>query len=98
MSELRIMLLPADLVRLPDGTEAMVSSSHYIDSTGRRMFSIFPQEGLKKFPDRLYYHDECQLLHRHDYKPYHGIRRCDCGAIYTTMADEMMPYKPVTWQ
>lgn len=80
-------LLPGDLVLLPDGSEAMVNSAHYWNG-GRQGFSAM---GLP-IPDDggpLYYADECQLIHRHEYKPYGPIRRCSCGAVYTTLADTM---------
>lgn len=83
-----IKALPMDLVRLSDGEEALVNSAHYLDTSGRQQFSVCG----KPVPDDggpLYYADECELMHRHDYKPYGPIRRCDCGAVYTTMADVM---------
>lgn len=94
-------ILPMDRVRLPDGSEAVVSSAHYScykSPTPRQMFSICPPGGVGPYPGPLYYADECELIHRHDYKRYKGIRRCDCGEVYTTMADEMAPRRPVTWQ
>ena len=92
--------LPMDLVRLPCGKDAVVNCANYFDfSTGkvRQMFSI-----CEKVPDGatppLYFADECEFIHRHEFKPYGQAKRCDCGEIYTTMADYMTPRHPVTYQ
>lgn len=91
-------VLPMDRVRLPDGSEAIVNSAAYSDHEGRRqMFSVCPPGGSGPYPGPLYYADECTLLHRCAFKPYGPIRRCDCGLVYTTMADTMLPRREVTW-
>lgn len=95
-------LLPMDHVRVKaTGEDLYVNSAHYVCmKTGkpRQMFSVCrtlaPGE---EHPGTLYYADECELIHRHDFQPYKGILRCDCGQIYTTMADRMMPRGDVTW-
>ena len=53
---------------------------------GRQMFSIC---GDGPYPGPLFYADESELLHRHDYQPYGPIKRCVCGAVYTTLGDTM---------
>jgi len=94
-------LLPMDRVRvISTGEELVVSSAHYIcleSGKPRQMFSIcrFVPEGETR---PLFYADECELIHRHDFRPYKGIRRCECGDVYTTMADHMPPRGDVTWQ
>ena len=93
--------LPMDRVRvIATGEELVVNSAHYICmKTGkpRQMFSIcrFVPKGEKPL---LFYADECELMHRHDFQPYKGILRCECGQVYTTMADHMPPRRDVTWQ
>jgi hypothetical protein len=94
-------ILPMDHVRLPDGSEAYVNSAHYFDYEAeppRQMFSICPPGGVGPYPGPLFYADECLLIHRHDFKPYGPIRRCECGEVYTTLADVMAPREDVTWQ
>jgi hypothetical protein len=94
-------LLPMDRVRVKaTGEELMVNSAHYTcfqTGTRRQMFSICRFVPKGETPP-LFYADECELVHRHDYKPYKGVRRCDCGQVYTTMADYMAPRGDVTWQ
>lgn len=93
--------LPGDHVRVrATGEELYVSSAHYVcmkSGKPRRMFSIcrYVPEGEVR---PLFYEDECELIHRCEFKPYKGIRRCDCGLVYTTMADYMPPRGEVTWQ
>lgn len=93
--------LPGDRVRVrATGEELRVNSAHYICTkfgTPRQMFSIcrFVPEGEAR---PLFYADECELIHRHEFKAYKGFQRCDCGQVYTTMADFMPPRGPVTWQ
>jgi hypothetical protein len=92
--------LPMDLVRLIDGKEAVVNSAHYIDlATGkaRQMFSVCEKVPEGEAPP-LYFADECELIHRHDFRQYGPVQKCDCGAIYTTMDDYMTPRNPVTYQ
>jgi hypothetical protein len=92
-------LLPMDRVRLPDGTDATVNSAAYWDGE-RQKFTIC---GSGEWPGPMYYADECALLHRCEFKPYSApslyvpLRRCACGAVRTTMADEMLPRGNVTW-
>jgi len=91
-------MLPMDRVRLPDGTEAIVNSAAYSDQSGQRqMFTICPPGGVGPYPGPMYYADECELIHRCIFNPYGPIRRCECGAVYTTLADTMIPRGPTTW-
>lgn len=93
-------ILPGDHVRVKEtGEDLYVSSAHYVcmkSGKPRQMFSIcrFVPEGETR---PLFYADECELIHRHEFTPYHGIKRCDCGQVYTTMADHMLPRNEVTW-
>ena len=67
--------LPMDIVKLPDDSEAVVNSAHYISKDGRQMFSICGF--VEDWDNRpLYYFDECELVHRHIFNNY----KCDCGA------------------
>lgn len=80
-------LLPMDLVRLPDGTPATVNSAHYLDGE-RQGFSVCG----KPVPDDggpIYWADECEFLHRCEFKPCGPVQRCACGAIRTTLAEAM---------
>ena len=89
-----------DAVKLPDGSEATVNSANYIDLASghaRQMFSICGKLEEGESP-KLYFSDECELIHRHDFKQYGPVKKCDCGEIYTTMADYMTPRKSVTYQ
>ncbi|MBB5414089.1 hypothetical protein [Paraburkholderia atlantica] len=92
--------LPMDHVRVKaTGEDLYVNSAHYVcleSGKPRQMFSVCRR--LKPGETRkLYYADECELIHRHDFQPYKGILRCGCGQVYTTMADTMMPRGEVTW-
>ena len=92
--------LPMDAVKLPDGSEATVNSAHYLDlSSGhaRQMFSICGKLKDGEAP-KLYFSDECELIHRHDFKQYGPVQKCDCGAVYTTMAGYWQLSKSVTYQ
>ena len=92
--------LPMDAVKLPDGSEATVNSAHYLDLASgyaRQMFSICGKLKEGEAP-KLYFADECEFIHRHDFKQYGPVQKCECGAIYTTMADYMTPRNPVTYQ
>jgi hypothetical protein len=92
--------LPMDHVRVKaTGEELYVNSAHYVClKTGvpRQMFSICRFVPKGEAPP-LFYADECELIHRCEFKPYKGIRRCDCGQVYTTMADYMLPRGEVSW-
>lgn len=93
--------LPMDHVRHKEsGKELHVNSAHYMDfesGAKRQMFSVCGKlEPGEKHPGKLYYQDECELVHRHVFRPYKGIRRCDCGQVFTTMADTMLPRGVVT--
>ncbi|WP_175683854.1 hypothetical protein [Burkholderia cenocepacia] len=93
--------LPMDRVRhVATGEVLYVNSAHYLDfasGTARQMFSVCRQlEPGEKHPGKLYYADECELMHRHVFRPYKGIRRCDCGEVFTTGADCMVPADGVT--
>jgi len=93
-------LLPGDLVKLPDGSESFINSAHYSDCetiTPRQMFSICPPNGKGPYPGPLFYADECTLIHRHNFKPYGPVKRCECGEIHTTVGDSMLPHKEVKW-
>lgn len=99
--DLDTSFLPMDSVRhKASGQELKVNSAHYFDfSSGARraMFSVCGTlKPGEKHPGKLYYQDECELIHRHVYRPYKGIRRCDCGQVFTTMADTMLPRGVVT--
>jgi hypothetical protein len=101
--ELDEMFLPMDRVRVKaTGEELHINSAHYLDFQNpapRRMFSVCgPLAPGEKHPGKLRYEDECELAHRHVYRPYKGIRRCDCGQVFATMADMMAPSGDVTWQ
>lgn len=92
--------LPMDLVKLPDGREVTVNSAHYLDlalGKARQMFSICGRLEEGEAP-KLFFADECELIHRHEFKQYGPAKRCDCGEIYTTVADYMTPRDPVTYQ
>jgi hypothetical protein len=93
-------LLPGDHVRVKStGEDLYVNSAHYIcmeSGKPRQMFSIVRRVPKGEVPP-LFYADECELIHRHQFKEYKGIERCDCGQVYTTMADYMVPRGEVTW-
>ncbi|QGZ66324.1 hypothetical protein [Paraburkholderia acidisoli] len=92
--------LPMDRVRhKATGEELTINSAHYFSVDGRPMFSVCRRlKPGEEHPGQLYYQDECEFVHRHVFRPYKGIRRCDCGQIFTTMADTMPPREKVTWQ
>lgn len=82
-----MFLMPMDEIKNKvTGEERRVNSAHYADfSTGvkRQRISICGMEGT-------HLSEDWEFIHRCEYKPYNGgIKRCDCGEVYTTMADLM---------
>ena len=80
-------LLPMDKVKeIATGRVVTVNSAHYLMppdfsqgvSICGRVGEVFPATDF-------------EFVHRCQFKPYKGIRRCDCGAVYTTMADMLKP-------
>lgn len=78
-------LLPMDKVLLSDGREVIINSAHYFSNEGVQMFSVCGSG------EELYMVDEAKFIHRHHYNQYKNtdVYKCDCGEIYTTMADFM---------
>ena len=69
--------LPMDAVKLPDGSDEIVNSANYIDLASgyaRQMFSICGKLEEGEAP-KLYFSDECELIHRHDFKQYWPVKK-----------------------
>lgn len=64
-----------------------VNSAHYLVSivTGEQGISVIGR------PDEVFPASNFDLVHRCEFKPYKNIKRCECGEIYTTMADTIKP-------
>ena len=84
-------LLPMDEVILKDGRKVAVNSSHYIADDGVQKFTVCGER------ENLYRADEVIFLHRCNFEQYKESDQyiCECGNVYTTMADIMLAEKVI---